>query len=107
MEEQEKTCETCQHFYRHYVRRSSTKYIPLVCGPLRGPPGPVQDRQDPGLFPICPAEGGDSVETANGQRPPPGAGGGDGKEKGRAKNSLRQGQMERRPLKGTVFSFPA
>ncbi len=32
MEEQEKTCETCQHFYRHYVRRSSTKYIPLGVG---------------------------------------------------------------------------
>lgn len=32
MEEQEKTCETCQHFYRHYVRRSSTKYISLDVG---------------------------------------------------------------------------
>lgn len=50
MEEQEKTCETCQHFYRHYVRRSSTKYIPLGVGHCGDPPGPVQDRQDPACF---------------------------------------------------------
>ncbi|MCI8651480.1 MAG: hypothetical protein HFF05_03425 [Oscillospiraceae bacterium] len=32
MEEQEKTCETCKHFCRHYSRRSRNKFIPLAVG---------------------------------------------------------------------------
>ena len=32
MEEEQKTCETYRYFYRHYVRRSGTKFMPLNRG---------------------------------------------------------------------------
>ena len=32
MEEQEKTCETCKHFCRHYTRRVGGKFGPLDVG---------------------------------------------------------------------------
>ncbi len=32
MEEQEKTCETCKHFCRHYTRRAKNKFMPLGVG---------------------------------------------------------------------------
>ncbi len=50
MEEQEKTCETCQHFYRHYVRRSSTKYIPLGVGHCGDPRARYKTVKTPACF---------------------------------------------------------
>ena len=35
----EKTCETCRHFRRHYVKRGRNWYIPIK---LRRTPHPVQ-----------------------------------------------------------------
>lgn len=37
MEDQEKTCETCKHFHRHYVRRSGKQFMPLDCGHCSDP----------------------------------------------------------------------
>ena len=32
MEDQEKTCETCKHFYQHYVHWSGKQFRPLNVG---------------------------------------------------------------------------
>ena len=32
MEEEQKSCETCRHFYRHYIHWSGRQYRPLNCG---------------------------------------------------------------------------
>lgn len=32
MDTQGKTCESCKHFRRHYVRRGKNYYIPLAFG---------------------------------------------------------------------------
>ncbi|MCI9402346.1 MAG: hypothetical protein HFF04_01565 [Oscillospiraceae bacterium] len=32
MEEEQKTCETCRHFKRHYIHWSGKQYRPLHCG---------------------------------------------------------------------------
>lgn len=37
MEGQEKTCETCKHFRRHYTRGGGNKFIPLAVGHCGNP----------------------------------------------------------------------
>ena len=50
MEEEERTCETCQHLYRHYVRRSSTKYFPLDVGHCGDPRARYKTAGTPACF---------------------------------------------------------
>lgn len=33
----EKTCETCRHFHRHYVRAAANRYTPLSHGHCGNP----------------------------------------------------------------------
>lgn len=45
MDEENKTCAGCRHFYRHYVRVSGTKYSPLAAGHC-GEPRVREKRED-------------------------------------------------------------
>lgn len=50
MEEQEKTCETCKHFYRHYVHWSGKRFSALDVGHCGDPRARYKSVNTPACF---------------------------------------------------------